>query len=155
MSDDNLWAQRLWTWRFIRKQGRYDRQGTSGVIDKALPSVPWKVNDHINVKGDKSVFDGDLPYWAKRGNKNYSGIHASLLKQQAFKCQACGLSFFSDDKVELQHRDGNHANWKKSNLEMLHRHCHQHMPIHGEARVARNLNRNAVKSDLRQGVDID
>lgn len=145
MSTDYLWAQALWTWKFIRKQGRYDRQGTTGVMDKAFPSVSWKVNDHINVIGDKSVFDGNLPYWAKRGNKNYSGIHASLLKNQNYKCQACGLTFLSDDKVELHHRDGNHANWKKSNLEMLHRHCHQHMPIHGEARVARNLATKARK----------
>ncbi|HEY9741558.1 MAG TPA: group II intron reverse transcriptase/maturase [Coleofasciculaceae cyanobacterium] len=145
MSDDNLWAQALWTWKFIRKQGRYDRQGTTGVMDKAFPSVSWKVNDHISVIGDKSVFDGNLPYWAKRGNKNYSGIHASLLKNQNYKCQACGLTFLSDDKVELHHKDGNHANWKKTNLEMLHRHCHQHKPIHGEARVARNLAAKARK----------
>ena len=141
MTGHDLWAQALWTWKFIRKQGRYDRQGTTSVMDKAFPSIPWKVNDHINVKGDKSVFDGDLPYWASRGNKNYSGIHASLLKSQNHKCQACGLSFLSGDKVELHHTDGNHANWKKSNLEMLHRHGHQHKPIHGEARVARNLER--------------
>ena len=149
MSKDDLWAQHLWTWKYIRKQGRYDRQGTTRVIGKAFPSVPWKACSHNNVTGDKSVFDGDLFYWAKRGNKNYSGVSASLLKQQKHKCQACGLSFFSDDKVELHHIDGNHANWSKSNLEMLHRHCHQHKPIHGEARVARNLNRNAVKSALR------
>lgn len=145
MSDNNLWAQNYWTWKFIRKQGRYDRQGTTGVMAQAFPTVAWKVNDHINVIGDKSVFDGDLPYWAKRGNRNYSGIHASLLKQQSFKCQACGLSFLSDDKVELHHKDGIHANWKMSNLEMLHRHSHQHKPIHGEARVARNLAAKARK----------
>lgn len=138
MSNDDLWAQAYWTWKFIRKQGRYDRQETTEVMGIAFPSVPWKVNDHINVIGDKSVFDGDWLYWAKRNNKNYSGIHASLLKQQDHKCKACGLSFLSGDKVELHHIDGNHENWKKSNLEMLHRQCHQHKPIHREARVARN-----------------
>lgn len=104
-----------------------------------MPSKLEKVNDYINVIGDKSVFDGDLLYWAKRNNKNYSGIHVSLLKQQDYKCEACGLSFFSDDLVELHHIDGNHDNRKMSNVELLHRHCHQHKPIHGEARVARNL----------------
>jgi 5-methylcytosine-specific restriction endonuclease McrA len=139
MSKNDLWAQNHWTWNFIRKQGRYDQQGTNVAIGRAFPSVPWKVNNHINVIGDKSVFDGNLLYWAKRKNKNYLGIHASLLKQQDHKCEACGLSFFSDDKVELHHIDGNHDNWKRSNLEVLHRQCHQHKPIHGKARVARNI----------------
>lgn len=139
MNSNNLWTQNHWTWKFIRKQGRYDRQGTTEAIGRAFPSVPWSVNDHISVIGDKSVFDGDLLYWAKRNNKNYSGLRASTLKRQDHKCEACGLSFLSDDKVELHHIDGNHDNWKISNVEMLHRQCHQHKPIHGEARVARNL----------------
>jgi len=116
-------------------------------MKKSFPSVPWKVNAHINVTGDKSPFDGDLSYWAKRENKNYSGIHASLLKQQNHQCKACGLTFFSGDKVELHHANGNHGNWNKSNLHMLHRHCHQHQPIHGKARVARNHNDVKVEID--------
>ena len=139
MTGYDLWSIAYWTWKFIRKQGSYDRQGTDEAIKRAFPSVSWKVNAHINVIGDKSVFNGDLTYWARRENKNYSGNHASLLKQQSHKCNACGLSFFSGDKVELHHKDGNHDNWKKSNLEMLHRHCHQHKPVHGLVRVARNL----------------
>jgi group II intron reverse transcriptase/maturase len=147
MTSHDLWAQQLWAWKYIRKQGRYDRQGTTEVIQKAFPPIPWKVNAHINVSGGKSPFEGDLIYWAKRENKNYSGIHASLLKKQNHQCETCGLTFFSGDKVELHHADGNHDNWEKSNLQMLHRHCHQHQPIHGEARVARNRNNAKVEID--------
>jgi RNA-directed DNA polymerase len=141
MSGHSLWSAQLWTWRFIRKQGRYDRHGTTEAKKIAFPSVPWKVNDHINVKGDKSVFDGDLTYWAKRENKNYSGLSASTLKQQNHKCNACGLYFSSGDKVELHHIDGNHDNWARSNLEALHQPCHQHKPVHELARKARNLSK--------------
>lgn len=145
MTSHDLWNLNHWTWRFIRKQGSYDRHRTNEALKIAFPSVSWQVNAHINVKGEKSVFDGDLTYWAKRGNQNYSGFQASLLKQQNYKCNACGLSFFSEDKVELHHIDGNHENWKKSNLELLHRHCHQHKPVHGMVRVARNLTRKGRK----------
>lgn len=147
MSGHSLWATAYWTWKFIRKQGKYDRQGTKEAIKIAFPTVPWKVNDHINVKGDKSVFDGDLTYWAKRENKNYLGLSASVLKQQDHKCNACGLYFSSGDKVELHHIDGNHDNWKQSNLEALHKHCHQHKPIHGLASVARNLAKQSPGGD--------
>ncbi|HEY9606226.1 MAG TPA: group II intron reverse transcriptase/maturase [Allocoleopsis sp.] len=139
MSGHSLWSITYWTWKFIRKQGRYDRQGTNEAIKRAFPTVPWNVNTHINTKGDKSVFDGDLTYWARRENSKYSGTTASILKQQQHKCNACGLSFLSGDKVELHHIDGNHDNWKRSNLEVLHRHCHQHKPVHGLTRVARKL----------------
>ena len=149
MTGYNLWATKHWTWKLIRKQGSYDRQWANEALRKAFPSVSWQVNAHINVIGDKSVFDGDLTYWTRRENKNYSGTHASLLKQQNHKCNACGLLFLSGDKVELHHIDGNHDNWKKSNLEMLHRHCHQHKPIHGEARVARNLFRKSPSDNIK------
>lgn len=147
MNSHDLWAQAYWTWKYIRKQGRHERQDTTGIMDKAFPAVAWKVNAHTNVSGDKSPFDGDLTYWARRENKNYSGTHASLLKQQKHQCKACGLTFLSGDKVELHHTHGNHENWRKSNLQMLHRHCHQHQPIHGKARVARNRNDAKVEID--------
>lgn len=138
MSGHGLWSINQWTWKFIRKQKAQTTETTNAAIKRAFPSISWKVNDHINVIGDKSVFDDDLAYWAKRENKKYSGISASTLKKQAHKCNACGLSFLSGDKIELHHVDGNHDHWKPKNLEMLHRHCHQHKLIHGEARVARN-----------------
>jgi len=147
MTDHNLWAQARWAGKFIRRQGRYDRKGTTEVIHKAFPNVSWSVNTHIKVSGDKSVFDGDLTYWAKRENKNYTGPTASTLKKQNHKCKACGLSFFSGDKVELHHVDGNHENWKPNNLEALHRFCHQHKPIHGEVRAARNSQKGKVEID--------
>ena len=148
MSGHALWSIALWTWKFIRKQKSSTTQSTNAAINIAFPTVPWKACSHNNVTGDKSVFDGDLAYWAKRENSKYSGIHASLLKKQAFKCATCGLSFLPGGSLELHHIDGNHDNWALKNLEMLHRHCHQHKPIHGEARVARNQARKGEKVDI-------
>ncbi len=89
----------------------------------------------VNIKGDKSPYDGDFVYWAKRENANYDGITARLLKKQNHKCTACNLSFISGDIAELHHIDGNHSNWRSNNLEVLHRECHQHQTIHGWVRV--------------------
>jgi len=74
MSTDNLWFSRYWTWKYIRKQGSYNRQQTNQVIETAFPPVKWSVNSHINVQGDKSPFDGDTLYWSERSNKSYSGL---------------------------------------------------------------------------------
>jgi 5-methylcytosine-specific restriction endonuclease McrA len=117
MTDHNLWAQARWAWKFIRRQGRYDRKGTNEVIHKAFPNVSWSVNTHIKVSGDKSVFDGDLTYWAKRENKNYTGPTASTLKKQNHKCKACGLSFLVGTKWSYTMwmgtmKIGNQITWK-------------------------------------------
>lgn len=135
MTQHDLWATANWTWKFIRKQGRYDRCQTNEVIKKAFPSVSWAVNKYINVKGDKSPFDGDFEYWSKRENSNYKGTTAQVLRKQNHKCAHCGLTIYSGDIAELHHKDGNHSNWKPTNLEVLHRDCHQHQAIHGEMRV--------------------
>ena len=36
----------------------------------------------IKVKGDKSPYDGDITYWAKRNSKLYDGTTAKLLDKQ-------------------------------------------------------------------------
>ena len=135
MSQHDLWALGYWLWKFIRKQGRYNRYQTNKVIKRAIPSVSWSACKFILVKGDKSPYDGDFVYWSKRENANYDGITARLLKKQNHKCTDCKLSFISGDIAELHHIDGNHDNWKLLNLEVLHRECHQHQTIHGQVRV--------------------
>jgi RNA-directed DNA polymerase len=135
MSQHDLWAIAYWTWKFIRKQGRYDRYQTNQVIHRAFPSVKWSACKFVNVEGDKSPYDGDFIYWSKRENANYDGITARLLKQQNHKCRACNLSFLSGDIAELHHIDGNHSNWRSNNLAVLHRECHQYQTIHGRMRV--------------------
>jgi RNA-directed DNA polymerase len=135
MSQHNLWSIAYWTWKFIRKQGRYNRTQTNQVIHKAFPTVKWAACGFNNVTGEKSPYDGDFVYWSKRENVNYGGKTARLLKKQNHKCTECNLSFLSGDVAELHHIDGNHSNWKPNNLEVLHRECHQHQAIHSQVRV--------------------
>lgn len=139
MSQRDLWATAYWTWKFIRKQERYDRSQTNKVIRRAFPSVKWSACRFNNVLGDKSPYDGDFVYWSKRENANYDGITARLLKKQNHKCTDCNLSFISGDIAELHHIDGNHDNWKPLNLEVLHRECHHHQTIHGWVRVRTHI----------------
>jgi RNA-directed DNA polymerase len=135
MSQHGLWALAHWTWKFIRKQGRYNRYQTNQVIHRAFPAIKRAANRFINVRENKSPYDGDFVYWSKRENANYDGITARLLKKQNHKCTECNLSFISGDIAELHHIDGNHSNWKPKNLEVMHRECHQHQTIHSRVRV--------------------
>jgi RNA-directed DNA polymerase len=106
-----------------RKQNRY----TSKILlDKAFPTVPYSENRHINVKGNKSPYDGDMVYWSERNSKLYTDMTSKALKRQNHSCGSCGLNFIGEEKVHLHHVDGNNDNWKTKNLVAIHQSCHQY-----------------------------
>ena len=89
---------------------------------------------HIKVKGNRSPYDGDWLYWGTK-LRSYPGISpltSFLLRSQSGKCKYCGLNFLPDALIELHHLDGNHDDYRRQNLALLHRHCHD------QAHSARN-----------------
>jgi RNA-directed DNA polymerase len=49
-------------------------------LGKDFSELPHSVNRHINVKGEKSPYDGDWKYWVQRNNRRYKGnIRAKVL----------------------------------------------------------------------------
>ena len=122
----SLWSLNHRTFQVFLKQESLNRHQAAFMVQKAFPSVKHSENKFVNVKGNKSPFDGDLIYWSKRNSAEYDGSIARTLKRQNHSCAYCGLKFIEEDAVELHHRDGNHHNWKHNNLEALHRSCHQY-----------------------------
>jgi RNA-directed DNA polymerase len=125
----SLWHINHRTWTVFNKETKNDRQSTTKLINKAFPPVPYSENKHVNVKGEKSPFDGDIAYWSERNSKLYDGETSKALKRQHQTCGQCGLKCTSEERVHLHHIDGNHSNWKVKNLVALHESCHdyQHM----------------------------
>jgi RNA-directed DNA polymerase len=113
--------------RVFNKETKQNRHTCKQLIDKAFPSVPYSENKHINVKGEKSPYDGDLSYWSERNSKLYNNDTSKALKRQSHKCGHCGLKMLSDEKVHLHHVDGNHQNWKTKNLLAIHESCHDYI----------------------------
>ncbi len=107
-----------------RKQNRYT---SKKLLNQAFPSVPYSENKFVNVKGEKSPYDGDLIYWSKRNSKLYDNYTAKALKRQNHSCASCGLSFTGEERVHLHHADGNHSNWKPKNLVAIHESCHDYV----------------------------
>ncbi len=113
--------------KVLNKETKLNRHTTKKLIDKAFPKVPYSENKHINVKGNKSPYDGDLTYWSERNSKLYDGITSKVLKRQNHSCARCGLKTISEEQVNLHHKDGNHHNWNLNNLEALHESCHDYL----------------------------
>ena len=125
----SLWRTRLRTWKVFNKEKKLTRESTNKLIDKSFPAVPYAENKHVNVKGNKSPFDGNMVYWSERNSKLYDGETSKALKKQNHKCGICGLKFTCEERVHLHHIDGNHNNWKTKNLTAVHESCHNYIHI--------------------------
>ncbi|WP_424098414.1 reverse transcriptase domain-containing protein [Moorena producens] len=124
-SRDTLWFMRKTANRKFRKEKKVNRWEANKLCDKAFPKVGYEQNQHVNVKGAKSPYDGDLVYWSKRNSRLYSNATSDALKKQNHSCGHCGLKFLEDESVHLHHIDENHDNWSKKNLLAVHQSCHQ------------------------------
>ena len=121
-----LWFTRLRTWRVFNKEPKQTRHTTSRLIDKAFAAVPYSENRFVNVKGNKSPYDGNITYWSERNSKLYDDVTSKALKRQNHTCGHCGLKCISE-RVHLHHLDGNHSNWKIKNLAAIHESCHDYI----------------------------
>lgn len=122
----SLWHINNRAFKVFNKETKQNRYTSKKLVEKAFPAVPYSENKHVNVKGDKSPYDGDIAYWSERNSKLYDGETSSALKRQNHICGHCGLKMLSDEKVHLHHVDGNHSNWKKNNLLAIHESCHNY-----------------------------
>jgi 5-methylcytosine-specific restriction endonuclease McrA len=115
------------TFKVFNQEPKLNRHTSKQLLNIAFPAVPYSENNHVNVRGEKSPFDGDIPYWSERNSKLYDGKTSKALKRQNHICAACGLKLLSDERVHLHHIDGNHANWNKGNLMAIHESCHDYL----------------------------
>ena len=81
-SRDNLWFIAKTANRKFRKEKKINRYQANELCKKAFPKVGYKQNQHVNVKGTKSPYDGDLVYWSKRNSRLYSDATSDALKKQ-------------------------------------------------------------------------
>jgi retron-type reverse transcriptase len=111
----------------FNREDKLNRESSKKLLEKAFPKVPYSENKHINVKGDKSPFDGDITYWSQRNCKLYDGETSFAIRRQNHRCGYCGLKMLEGEKVHLHHVDGNHHNWKAKNLLAIHQSCHDYI----------------------------
>ena len=111
------------------------------------------IQRHLKVKADRSPFDGDWLYWSQRLGKHpeLPTRVAVLLKRQSGKCPICGLYFRSEDQMEVDHvlPQSKGGSSLYSNLQLLHRHCHDNKTRRDLARSA--LSRHCIVEELDEG----
>ena len=122
----SLWSMEYRTFVVFKKQKSLNYESALKLAKKSFPNVEYHENKFVGVAGAKSPYDGDVLYWSKRNSKFYNGLSAELLQKQNHTCGFCGMKFFPREDVHLHHRDGNHGNWKKNNLVVVHQSCHQY-----------------------------
>jgi group II intron reverse transcriptase/maturase len=137
MSQINLWSIREWVYRYLRKATSMPTIEITKHVKSIFNGHKYRVNRHSAVRGNKSVYDGDLVYWSKINAKLYRGPLATAVRNQGYRCNSCGLRFTGTDWIELHHKNGRNNDFKLSNVEALHRTCHQYQPVHREILLKR------------------
>ena len=122
----SLWFSNHRAYTVFNKETKQTRHTSKELVKKAFPTVSYSENKHVMVKRTKSPYDGDTAYWSERNSKLYDSETSITLKKQNHRCASCGLKFIDEERVHLHHIDGNHANWKKNNLEATHESCHDY-----------------------------
>jgi RNA-directed DNA polymerase len=136
MANTNGWTLNTWVNIHIKKTTKIKKAERINWLQKIFNKHQWRVNKFINVKMDKSPYDNDWLYWAKRSDKRYTGLLTRKIRFQKWRCSSCGLPFKSEDLIELHHIDGNNKNTKLINLAAVHRTCHHKEPNHGNRKYA-------------------
>lgn len=121
--------RKWWKWVYQRYWQRHPQKGTLEFTDgdyTLIDHVDTKIERHTKVKGHKSPFDGDWPYWTARLGKDPTKPKrvCVLMRIQKGRCTECGLRLRATDVLEIHHRDGNHHNHHYQNLALIHGHCH-------------------------------
>ncbi len=145
--DNYLWSK-LWRWacrRHLKKRKDWVKEryftfsrNRSWNFTTKYSKIQWHAHakaptgSYVKVQANKSYYDGDTPYWAKRLNKGYGNISpskAKMLKKQDGKCPVCNGEFRNEDLIEAHHIKArvNDGEDKYFNLALLHRHCHDQL----------------------------
>jgi RNA-directed DNA polymerase len=122
----SLWHINHRAYKVFNKETKQNSHSCQELIKKAFPKVPYSENKHVMVQGIRSPYDGNTAYWSERNSKLYDGETSKALNKQNHRCASCGLKFTDEERIHLHHIDGNHANWKKNNLEAIHESCHDY-----------------------------
>jgi RNA-directed DNA polymerase len=119
-------AKKYWHTKGKRKWCFSTREGNSGYSLRTHAETP--IVRHVKIKGEKSIYDGDLTYFSSRLGKHpeVSKEKATLLKKQKGKCTYCNLFFKDGDLIETDHITPKSLGGDNSikNKQLLHKHCH-------------------------------
>lgn len=131
MSQINLWSINSWTNDYLIKNSNMDRKERVKIVSDIYTGHAYKVNSFKSVIQNKSPYDNDWLYWAKRRSKQFTGPKLRSIRFQEFKCKICNCLFRINDTIELHHVDGNNKNNNVRNLVAVHRSCHLLEPNQG------------------------
>jgi RNA-directed DNA polymerase len=119
------WALRRY-WHRLDARLTFATSATDPDAVHLLAHSKVTITRHVKVQGHRSPYDGDWMYWSTRQGRHptVSARLARLLKTQRGRCRYCGLFFQHDDRIEVDHINGNHRDARFANLQALHGHCH-------------------------------
>lgn len=73
MKQINLWSIRSWAYKYLRKTTKMQSKEIKKHLDSIFNGHSYQVNKQPAVRGNRSIYDGDLVFWAKKNSTRYTG----------------------------------------------------------------------------------
>jgi len=70
MRQINLWSIRYWVYKYVRKTTKMPSEKIIEHVSSIFNGHSSRINRHSAVRGDHSIYDGDLIYWSKKNSKH-------------------------------------------------------------------------------------
>lgn len=131
MSQINTFAVSNWVYRFGKRRSSMNKDLLLEKVKDIFNGHSYKVNGYINVRRNKTPYEGDWVYWSRRQDIRYESLRYKVVKRQNYPCGKSNHYFQSNDHIELHHIDGNLHNNRYKNLLAEDRFSHQLEPNHG------------------------
>jgi RNA-directed DNA polymerase len=165
MSTLRHWAGRRHghqSWRWVchkywrhRATGRREFSTPTGL--RLVHHADMPIRRHVKVRGTASPFNADLVYWSQRLRQHplTTGRIAILLQRQQGRCAWCGLLFTDRNDSEVDHllprAFGGAADL--TNLQLLHRTCHDQKSRHDGSATRRRRRGLPIKNRVAEEPD--
>ncbi len=101
----------------------------------------------INLEQKKKA--RDLIMTAEFETLSFERLRKRIIYEQDEKCNSCGISEWMSKPIslELEHKDGNHYNDSRDNLEALCPNCHSQTPTFRGRNIKNKVKRSMISDD--------
>lgn len=132
----------------------------SGILSGRIPSFNERLNRMSNeerekflkrmseINNEQKLKARNLIMCAEFETLSFERLRKRIIYEQDEKCNMCGISEWMGKSIslELEHKDGNHHNNTRDNLEALCPNCHSQTPTF-RGRNIKNQNKKSISDD--------
>ena len=142
---------RVWTEEDKKKKSESAKNSEKVIsANKLTATTRASINPEywVNIKKIRAINRKELILNTNFDDLKFEQLRERIIYEQDCKCNKCNLNEWLGNQIplELEHKDGNHFNNKRENIEMLCPNCHA-LTTTGRGRNKKNINVGRISDE--------